>query len=50
MDCLPCVLTGVLGVSGVALLWFRLSMNHGSEPIFKPQELKASYHEDRSVR
>ena len=41
---------GVLAVVGVALLWFRLSMNYDSEPIFKPNELRAAYHSDRSVR
>jgi len=41
---------GILAVTGMLLLWFRLTMNYNSEPIFKPYELKAAYHENRSVR
>ena len=25
-------------------------MNHGSEPIFKPEEMRAAYHPNRSIR
>ena len=50
--CVPllCVCPGIIAVTGAVLLWLRLSMNYGSEPIFKPQELKAAYHTNRSVR
>jgi len=35
---------------GVAMMWFRLSMNYNSQPIFKEEELKASFHPNRTVR
>ena len=34
----------------LTLLWLRLSMNHNSQPIFKEEELKATFHPDRLVR
>lgn len=40
----------VLTVTGLLLLWFRISMNYGSDPIFKSEELKAAFHPNRSVR
>jgi len=40
----------VLTVAGLLLLWFRISMNYGSDPIFKSEELKAAFHPNRSVR
>lgn len=40
----------VLVVSGLLLLWFRISMNYNSDPIFKSEELKAAFHPNRSVR
>ena len=42
--------TGTLVTAGLLLLWFRLAMNYDSEPIFKPNELRAAYHDNRSVR
>ena len=40
----------VLMVSGLLLLWFHISMNYNSDPIFKSEELKAAFHPNRSVR
>lgn len=37
-------------ILGMLLMWFRMSMNFGSEPIFKPEEMRAAFHEDRVVR
>ena len=37
-------------VSGGLLAWFRMSMNYDSQPIFKPYEMQAAFHPDRSVR
>lgn len=34
----------------IALLYFRLTMNAGTQPIFKPEELRASFHSDRQTR
>ena len=34
----------------IALLYFRLTMNSGSQPIFKPEELRAAFHADRQTR
>ena len=31
-------------------MWFRLSMNYDSQPIFKEEELVAAYHPNRTVR
>lgn len=31
-------------------MWFRLSMNYNSQPIFKEEELRAVFHPNRSVR
>lgn len=45
-----CCLIGLLVVSGLALMWFRLSMNYHSQPIFKVEELNAAFHPNRSVR
>lgn len=45
-----CVEIGVLVISGVGLMWFRLSMNYNSQPIFKEDELRAVFHPNRSVR
>ena len=45
-----CIVIGVLIVSGVLLMWFRMSMNFGTDPIFKPEEMRAAFHEDRLVR
>lgn len=42
--------TAILGVLGYGLLWFRLSMNYDSEPIFKPEEMRAAFHPNRTVR
>lgn len=33
-----------------ALLYVRLMMNHGVQPMFKPIDLRASFHEDKLVR
>ena len=40
----------VLTAAGLLLLWFRITMNYGSDPIFKSEELKAAFHPNRSVR
>ncbi len=45
-----CIVIGALIVSGVLLMWFRMSMNYGTDPIFKPEEMRAAFHEDRLVR
>ena len=29
---------------------FRLAMNYGTQPIFKPEELRAAFHHDQLVR
>jgi tetratricopeptide (TPR) repeat protein len=41
---------GLLGICGGTMMWFRMSMNYGSEPIFKPEEMKAAFHSDKTVR
>jgi tetratricopeptide (TPR) repeat protein len=41
---------GFLVVCGVLLVWFRMSMNYDSHPVFKPYEMRAAFHPDRSVR
>ena len=41
---------GCLLVTGVSLVWFRMGMNYGSQPIFKPYEMLAAFHPERSVR
>jgi tetratricopeptide (TPR) repeat protein len=41
---------GCLLAAGVCLVWFRVSMNYGSHPVFKPYEMRAAFHSDRSVR
>ncbi|KAI6654814.1 Transmembrane and TPR repeat-containing protein 4-like [Oopsacas minuta] len=40
----------ILGISGTALMFFRLKMNHGSQPIFNETELRLLFHSDRHVR
>ena len=42
--------SGTSLVAAAALVYFRLSMNHGGQPIFKPIDLRASFHEDKLVR
>ena len=44
-----CVLVCLL-VAGVGLVWFRMSMNYRSQPVFKPYEMRAAFHPDRSIR
>lgn len=47
------ILVFSLGTSlfaAAALLYVRLTMNHGVQPIFKPIDLRASFHEDKLVR
>ncbi|XP_062508109.1 protein O-mannosyl-transferase TMTC1-like [Corticium candelabrum] len=34
----------------IVLLYFRLCMNSGTQPIFKPEELRASFHPDQQTR
>lgn len=41
---------GILVMCGAMLMWFRLSMNYSSSPIFKAEELLAAFHPNRSVR
>lgn len=41
---------GLLAISGAVLLWFRVSMNHGTDPVFKPEEMRAAFHPERTVR
>jgi len=41
---------GTLLFAGAALMYFRLSLNYGTQPIFKPREMRAAFHEDRVVR
>lgn len=41
---------GTLLFAGAALMYFRLSLNYGNQPIFKPREMRAAFHEDRLVR
>ena len=40
----------VLAAAGYGLLWFRFSMNYDSQPIFKPEEMKAAFHPNKTVR
>lgn len=42
--------TGILVVCGLVLVCFRMSMNYGSQPVFKPYEMRAAYHPDIDVR
>ena len=32
------------------MVWFRMSMNYGSQPVFKPYEMQAAFHPERYVR
>eukprot|EP00117_Sycon_ciliatum_P049950 scpid55659/ scgid35334/ Transmembrane and TPR repeat-containing protein 3 len=41
---------GVLAACAGVCLRLRLAMNHGTEPIFKPEEMRATFHADRRVR
>ncbi|XP_065917922.1 protein O-mannosyl-transferase TMTC4-like [Dysidea avara] len=41
---------GTLLFAGAALTYFRLSLNYGTQPIFKPREMRAAFHEDILVR
>ena len=36
--------------TGVVIMWIRISLNAGGEPIFKKEEMRAAFHPDRSVR
>ena len=40
----------IMGVSGCVLMFFRLKMNQGSQPIFNETELRLIFHSDRHVR
>ena len=40
----------VLAACAAVALRLRLSMNHGTQPIFKPEEMRAAFHDDRLVR
>ena len=40
----------ILIVSGFGLMFFRLKMNQGSQPIFNETELRLLFHPDRQVR
>eukprot|EP00118_Oscarella_pearsei_P013628 m.110496 g.110496 ORF g.110496 m.110496 type:complete len:643 (+) comp37400_c0_seq1:3-1931(+) len=40
----------LLGACLLILLKFRLAMNAGTQPIFKPDELRAAFHENRLTR
>lgn len=31
-------------------MWFRIAMNQGGDPIFKPDEMRAAFHPNRTVR
>ena len=41
---------GVLLLSGALLAWLRMSMNYGSKPIFKSEEMRAAFHPDSFVQ
>ncbi|KAL5484578.1 hypothetical protein EMCRGX_G021103 [Ephydatia muelleri] len=41
---------GVVAATTGLLLYFRMSMNYGTQPIFKPEEMKAAFHPDITVR
>jgi len=41
---------GVLLLSGALLAWLRMSMNYGSKPIFKTEEMRAAFHPDSFVQ
>ena len=41
---------GILLCTGVFIMWIRISLNAGGEPIFKKEEMRAAFHPDRSVR
>ena len=45
-----CLCIGVLISAGLCLLSLRIWINHGTDPIFKPEELRAAFHPDRIVR
>ena len=40
----------LLVMVGAVMMWCRIQMNYGSEPIFKPEEMRAAYHPNRTVR
>lgn len=40
----------VLAAAGFVLLQFRFSMNYSSSPIFKPEEMRAAFHPNKTVR
>ena len=42
--------TGCLVLAGGMMMWFRITMNQGSDPIFKPEEMRAAFHSNRLVR
>ena len=53
IDFIIIILVFSLGTSllaAAALLYVRLIMNHGVQPMFKPIDLRASFHEDKLVR
>ncbi|XP_019850995.1 PREDICTED: transmembrane and TPR repeat-containing protein 1-like [Amphimedon queenslandica] len=39
-----------IALSGAIMMWFRISMNEGTDPIFKPEEMRAAFHPNRLVR
>ena len=41
---------GLIALSGAIMMWFRISMNEGADPIFKPEEMRAAFHPNRLVR
>lgn len=41
---------GFVATTSAVLLYFRMSMNYGSQPIFKPEEMKAAFHPEFIVR
>lgn len=45
-----CLLKGLLIVAGMGMMWFRIYMNYGTSPIFKPEEMRAAFHPNRTVR
>lgn len=49
-ECQCDVFTGMLVVCSLLLVWFRMSMNYDSQPVFKPYEMRAAFHPDRDVR
>ena len=50
VHCLEFLSIVFLVVCGLLLVWFRMSMNYGSHPVFKPYEMRAAHHPDRTVR